>query len=107
MLDLNRKGSEINSLTTTYGLQQLTSDPNHMLQNSSTYIDLIFTDQINSYSGLHPSLHTNCYHHLTYYKLNLVTEYQPPYLHLLVWDYKIANISSNKQALYQINWSTI
>ena len=57
----SNEGSQIDSLTTTYGLQQLISDPTHILPNSSTCINLIFRDQPNSVvdSGVHPSLHTN------------------------------------------------
>ena len=50
------EGSHINSLTTTYGLYQLISEPTHLLPNSSC-IDLIFTDQPNLAvdSGIHPT----------------------------------------------------
>ena len=43
----SNEGSQIDSLATTYGLQQLISDPTHILPNSSTCIALIFTDQPN------------------------------------------------------------
>ena len=60
----SNEGSQIDSLTSTFGLQQLISDPTHILPNFSTFIDLIFTDQPNLVvdSGVHPSLHTNCHH---------------------------------------------
>ena len=40
-------------------MEQLISDPTHILPNCSTCIDLIFTDQPNLVvdSGVHPSLH--------------------------------------------------
>ena len=40
-----------------YGLQQLISDPTHLLPNSSSFIDLIFMHQPNLTvdSGVHPS----------------------------------------------------
>ena len=41
------EGSHIDSLTTTYGFHQLISDPTHLLPNSSSCIDLKFTDQPN------------------------------------------------------------
>ena len=102
------EGSQIGSLTTIYGLQQLVSDPTQILSNSFTCIDLIFTDQPNLVvgTGVHPSLHTNCHHQITFCKFNLIIEYPPAY-QCLVWDYKRANINSIKQALYQVNWSTI
>ena len=55
----SHEGTHIESLTTMHGLQQLISDPTHLLPNSSSCIDLIFTDQSNLAvnSGIHPSLH--------------------------------------------------
>ena len=44
---VTREGNEIESLTCSYGLSQLTSDPTHILQNCSLCIDLIFTNQPN------------------------------------------------------------
>ena len=40
-------GPRINYLTTSYGFQQLISEPTHILKNSSSCFDLIFTDQPN------------------------------------------------------------
>ena len=53
------EGTHIGSLITMHGLQQLISHPTHLLPNSSSCIDLIFTDQPNLAvkSGIHPSLH--------------------------------------------------
>ena len=86
MLDLNHsgnitphKGSQIESLT-MYGLQQLISDPTHLLPNSSSCTDLIFKDQPNLIvdSGVHPSLHPKCHHQITYCRSNVTVEYPPP-----------------------------
>ena len=101
-------GSQIDLLTTTYGLRQLVSDPTHILPNSSTCIDLIFIEQTNLVpdSGVHPFLYTNSHHKRTYCKLNLVIKYPSP-SQGLVWDYKRANLNPIKQAQYQVNWSTI
>ena len=92
------EGSHIDSLTATYGFHQLISDPTHVLPNSSSCIDLIFTD-----SGVHPTLHGNCHHQIIFSKFYLIIEYPPPYQRL-VWDYKKANIDSIQKALKQINW---
>lgn len=43
----SHKSPQIESLTMSYGLQQLTSDPKHLLPSSSSFIDLIFQDQPN------------------------------------------------------------
>ena len=89
----SNEGSQIDSLATTYGLQQLISDPTHILPNSSTCIDLIFTDQPNLVvdSGVCPFLHTNCHHQITFCKFNFIIKYPPPY-QCLGWDYKRANV---------------
>ena len=46
------EGTKIDSVTTSYGLQQLITQPTHLLANSSSCTDLIFTDQ--------PSLIVDC-----------------------------------------------
>ena len=67
--------------TSTYGLHQLISDPTHILPNSSSCIDLIFTDQTNLVvdTGVHLSLHPNYHHQITYCKFNLFIKYPAPY----------------------------
>ena len=99
------EGSNIDSLTKTHGLHQLISQPTHLLPTSSTCLDLIFNDQPNLVvnSGVHASLHKNCPHQITYFKLNLKTEYPPPY-ERLVWNYKKADTNSIRKALKQVNW---
>ena len=53
------KGTQVDSLTTSYGLSQIISDPPHILPNSSSCFDLIFPNQLNleTESGVYPSLH--------------------------------------------------
>ena len=41
------EGTDIDSLTTVHGLQQLISEPTHLLPNSLSCTDLIFTNQPN------------------------------------------------------------
>ena len=99
------EGSQIDYLTTSYGFQQLISEPTHILKNSSSCIDLIFTDQPNliTDSGTHPSLHPNCHHNIIFCKINLKIIYPPPYRRL-VWDFKRANISSIRKAIKMVDW---
>ena len=80
----------------------------HILQNSSSCIDLIFTDQPNLVinSRIKPSLDENCHHQITYVKFNLQIIYPPPY-QKLVWDYRNANASSIQKALNMIDWITL
>ena len=55
------EGTKIDAVTSSYGLQQLVSEPMHLLANFSSCIDLIFTDQPSLVvdCGIHPSLHPN------------------------------------------------
>ena len=75
------EGTGIDSLTTVHGLQQILSELTHLLPNSLSCIDLIFTVQPNLAvdSGVHPSLHPNCHHQIIYCKFSLMIEYPPPY----------------------------
>ena len=61
------EGSNINSLSLTYGLPEVICQLIHLLATSSLCIDLAFTDQPNLVvnSGVHPSLHRNCHHCIT------------------------------------------
>ena len=54
-------------------------------------------------SSVHPSLHTNCHHQITYCNINLMIVYPPPYEHL-VWDYKRGNESAINAALNKVDW---
>ena len=86
-------------------ISQLISKSTHILKNSSSCIDLIFTDQPNliTDSSTHPSLHLNCHHNITFCKINLKIIYPPPYRRL-VWDFKRANISSVRKAIKMVDW---
>ena len=96
----NNEGTQIESISSLYGFSQLISETTHILQNLSSYINLIFTNQPNLVinSGIKPSLHENCHHQITYAKFNLQIIYPPTYQRL-VWDYKNADASSIQKAL--------
>ena len=104
----NNEGAQTESNSSLNGFSQLISEPTHMLQNSSSYIDLLFTDQPNLVinSGIKPLLQENCHHQITYAKFNLQTIYPPPYQRL-VWDLKNANASSIQKALNMIDWNKL
>ena len=101
---VTRERNEIEFLTCSYGLSQL-SDPTHILQNCSLCIDLTFTNQPSFVidSGVHPSLHPNYHHQIVFSKLNLKIKYSPLY-ERLVWDYKNANSQSINKAVEMLNW---
>ena len=58
---------------------QLINSATHIIGNSSSCIDLIFTQQPNlvTPSGPHASLHNNCHHQITFTLINLLIEYPP------------------------------
>ena len=68
----NNEGVQIDSITSIHGLKQLIYEPTHIIFNSSSCIDLIFTNQPNLVvdSGTHPSLPPNCHHQIIHCKIN-------------------------------------
>ena len=67
-------------LTSDLGLHQLISEPTYLMGDSRSCIDLIFTDQPNLIieSGVHPSLHEQCHHQITYGKMSVSNIALPP-----------------------------
>ena len=69
-----------------YGLHQLIQEPTHVLNSSSSYIDLVFTFRANLVmeSGVHLSLHPNCHHQVVFAKFN-VSIWYPTLYERTVW----------------------
>ena len=59
---MTQQQKKVDNLTSLHGMKQLISAPTHILQCSSSCIALIFVNQPVTDSGIHPSLHQNCYH---------------------------------------------
>ena len=72
------EGKLFEQITADIGLHQLISEPTHLIGDSKSCIDLIFTDQPNLITdyGVHPSLHEQCHHQIIYGKLSVGMEYQ-------------------------------
>ena len=102
------EGTQLESLPTVHVFHQLILQSKHLLPQTSSCIDLIFTDQPNLIvdSDVHPSLHSNCHHQITYCKFNLSIEYPPPYEHL-VWDCNRANVEGIKGPIESVNWEVM
>ena len=103
------EGNYIDSATSMSGLHQVILGPKHTLSQSSSCIDLIFTDhlQLIPDCGIHALLHPNCQHQITYCQLNLKITYPPPYKRLVL-DYKKVNSICIKKALQTvINWDVL
>ena len=96
---------QLETTITIYRLQQLIDEPSHICKNSSSCIDLFFTNQLNLTvnRGAHPSLHENCQHDITFAKARLRVENPPPYKRY-VWNYAKANVNGTSKAISQFNW---
>ena len=94
----------VDNKTKQYGLYQVIRETTHILDNTSSCIDLIFTYQPNliTESGVHPSLHPNCHHQIIYAKFNLQIYFPPPYLRE-VFHYKGTNTDLIKRAITKFN----
>ena len=104
----SREGPKIDALTTQFGLQQIIKEPTHVLAESSSCIDLIFTSHQNLVmeSGVHSSFHPNCHHQITYAKFNLKIHYPPPYKRE-IWHYDQANVDHVRKAVHLFPWEKI
>ena len=111
------EGLQIGFLASQFALSQVIKEPTHILDNSKSCIDLIFTSQPNMImdSGVHPSLHSNCHHQIIYAKFDLKVFYPPPYertmwyfsrkksdhikkaINLFVWESSLNNLDVNEQ----------
>ena len=88
--DINTtEGSKLLALSSSNGFSQLIDERTHIKRNSTSCIDLIFTDKpgLSVDPGVHSSLHPNCHHQIIYSTFNFKNCYPPPYQRL-VWDYK-------------------
>ena len=102
------EGLKLFSLTSSNAFSQLINEPTHIQGNSSSCIDLIFTNQENLSvnSGVHTSLHPNCHHQIIHSSFNLNIYYPPPYQRL-IWDYKKADSIKIRKALDSVNWERL
>ena len=65
--------SQVEFLVSQFPMSQVIKEPTHILDNSKSCIDLIFTSQPNTIMDprVHPSLHSNFYHQIIYAKFDL------------------------------------
>ena len=102
------EGTCLAAFISFHGFQQLISGFTHILPNSMSCIDLIFTDQPNLVvdCGIHPALLGNCHHQIVHCKFNLNIEYPPPY-ERLVWDYKKSNKENIRKSMEMVDWEAM
>ena len=100
------EGCKVDIATSQFGLSQIVKEPTHILSNSASCTDLIFTSQPNlvMHSGVHPSLLPNYHHQIVFAKFNITVFYPPPYKRL-VWHYQQPNTDLIKRAieLFDVN----
>ena len=101
----NSEGKEFEPLTSDLGLHQLISEPTHLMGDSKSCIDLIFTDQPNLIveSGVHPSLHEQCHHQIIYGKVSVSSIPVPPYTRR-IWHYDKADFVAIRKSIAMFRW---
>ena len=99
------EGAQLDSITSLYRMKQLISESTHILQQSSSCIDLIFTNQPNIVS-VDSSLHPKCHHQIIYSKLNLKIEYTPPYIRE-IWNYSRAEADLINRTIENCDWPSL
>ena len=95
----------IENVTSQFGLSQIIKEATHILESSSSCIDLMFTTQPNLEveSGVHPSLHLNFHHEIVFAKFDLQIYYPPPQPRE-IWHYKEANTELIRRSVIEFNW---
>ena len=101
----NNEGKLLEPLASELGLHQLISEPTHLMGDSKSCIDLIFTNQPNLFieSGVHPSLHEQCHHQIVHGKLSVSNITSPPYSRR-IWYYDKANFVAIVKSIEMFNW---
>ena len=89
-------------------LSQLTDEPTHIINDSSSCIDLIITSQsfIFVEHGIHPSLFKDCHHEIVHGKLNLSVS-PPPAFKWKLWDYNNADIDTLHDKPRRVDWYAV
>ena len=101
----NNEGRVFEPISSDNGLYQLISEPTHLMGDSKSCIDLIFTDQPNLIieSGVHPSLHEQCHHQIVYGKLSVSNIALPPYTRK-IWYYDKADFVAIRKSIKMSAW---
>ena len=100
----NNEGKPFEPLIADIGLHQLISESTHVMGDSKSCTDLIFTDQPNLVIefGVHPSLHEH-YHQIVHGKLSVSNVALPPYTRR-IWHYDKADFVSIMKSIEMFRW---
>ena len=101
----NEEGKIFEPLTSDLGMHQLISEPTHIMGDSKSCIDVIFTDQPKLFveSGVHPSLHEQCHHQIVYGELSIKNLSPPPYRRR-IWFYNHADVLAIRKSIQMFRW---
>ena len=99
------EGCKIDMVNSQFSLSQIIKEPTHILSNSVSYIDLIFTSQPNliMHFRVHPSLHPNRHHQTVFAKFNVII-FCPPPCKQLAWHYQQGNTDFTKRVIELFDW---
>ena len=110
----NFEGSQIEFLASQFAMSQAIKDTTHILDNSKSCIDRIFTSLLNMIMdpGIHQSLHSNCPHQIIYPNFDLKLFYpsppprppRPPRYERTAWHFSRANSDYIKKAINLFDW---
>ena len=102
---INFEGIAIENISSQCEWYQVINEPTHISENSSSCIDLIFTSRpnLNTESGVHPSLHPNCHHQVIYAKFDLKVHYLVPYERRFL-HYKEADTDFIQRSIKMFDW---
>ena len=101
----NNEGKLFEIMTSDLNLHQLISEPTHLIGESKSCIDLIFSDQPNLIieSGVHPSLHELCHHQIVYGTLSISNVTLPPHMRR-IWYYDKADFVPIMKSIGMFRW---
>ena len=105
MISKIMKESYFEQTTSDLGLRELMSEPTHLMGDSKSCIDLIFSHQPNLFieSGVHPSLHGQCHHQIVYGKLSVSNVSSSPHTPK-IWYYDKADFVTNMKSIGMFRW---
>ena len=81
MIETITGGTRTDCVTSQFKLEQFVHEPIHIIEESSSCIDLTFASQRNLVleSGVQSFLHQNCRHQILFARFNLKEVLPPPY----------------------------
>ena len=104
----NSQGRDISDLAAQYGLHQIIDELTHLLQDSLSCIDLIFSSVENlvTDTGVLHSLYPRCHHQIVFAKFSLKPPFPPAYQRR-IWDFSRADHNVIKHAVNNVDWRRI